>query len=96
MSKILNVQARRVISRPKATLYLVLSLLLLYAFLLRSQGAAQYRAWRQAVDLSNTILGGTSSLDTESEEVQQPLGPPEINDDDLRKQYKQEYEELGK
>ena len=101
MSKILQVQHRRVLSRQKATLYLATLLVLLYLFFQRSQ-RAQYQVWRQAVDLSHTILGGATATDFASEEIQWTPAPtvsddtPQVSEEDLKELFKQEYNDLGK
>jgi hypothetical protein len=101
MSKILQVQHRRVLSRQKATLYLATFVVLLYLFFQRSQ-RAQYQVWRQAVDLRDTILGGAASTQSTSEEIQWAPAPtvdqdaPQLSEDDLKELFKQEYNDLGK
>ncbi|KAB5572670.1 hypothetical protein GE09DRAFT_993325 [Coniochaeta sp. 2T2.1] len=101
MSKILQVQHRRVLSRQKATLYLALFVILLYLFFQRSQHA-QYQVWRQAVDLGNTILGATASTDLPGEELKwtppTPVddGAPPVTDEELKELFKEEYNDLGK
>ena len=101
MSKILQVQHRRVLSRQKATLYLALLVILLYLFFQRSQ-KAQYQVWKQAVDLGNTILGSTTSTDLPGEGLNwtppTPVddGAPPVTDEELKELFKEEYKDLGK
>jgi hypothetical protein len=101
MSKILQLQHRRVLSRQKATLYLVILTVLLCLFFQRSQ-RTQYQVWQQAVDLGNTILGGASSTQLASEELNwtppTPLtdGAPPVSDEELNELFKEEYNDLGK
>lgn len=101
MSKILQVQHRRVLSRQKGTLYLAVFVALLYLFVHRSQ-PTQYQVWRQAVDLGNTILGGASPTDLAADELNwtppTPLsdGAPLVSDEDLKELFKEEYNDLGR
>jgi len=101
MSKILQVQHRRVLSRQKATLYLAAFVILLYLFFQRSQ-RAQYQVWKQAVGLGNTILGGAPPIYAASDEIQWTPAPtiddnaPQLSEDDLKELFKQEYNDLGK
>lgn len=101
MSKILQVQHRRVLSRQRATVYLATLVVLLYLFLQRSH-RAQYQVWRQAIDLGNTILAGAVSTDVATDEIQWTAAPavdenaPQLSEDDLRELFKQEYNDLGK
>lgn len=101
MSKILQVQHRRVLSRQRATLYLAAIVVLLYLFLRRSH-QEQYQVWRQAVDLGNTKLAGAAPTEVVSEEIQWAPAPavdenaPQLSEDDLRELFQQEYNDLGK
>jgi hypothetical protein len=94
ISKVMNAQQRRLLLRPRIIIYVILTILLLYVCLLKGEGA-RHQAWRQAVDLSNTLLGGISPAD---EPIEPPIPapePPRINEDEVREQFKREWEELG-
>lgn len=94
ISKVMNAQQRRLFLRPRIIIYVILTILLLYICLLKGEGA-RHQAWRQAVDLSNTILGGISPTDETS---QPPIPAPEaprMSEDEAREQFKREWEELG-
>lgn len=101
MSKILQVQHRRVLSRQKGMLYLAVLVVLLYLFVHRSQHT-QYQVWRQAVDLGNTILGGASSTELVTDELNwtppTPVsdGAQPVSDEDLKELFKEEYNDLGR
>lgn len=101
MSKLLTVQHRRVLSRQKAALYLTVLVILLYLFFQRSQ-RAHYQVWRQAVDLGNTVLGGSSPAQAASEEIQwtpaTPVtdGEPPVSEEELKQLFEADYLELGK
>jgi hypothetical protein len=101
ISKILPGQHRRVLSRQKATIYLAAFVILLYLFFRRGQ-KAQLQVWRQAIDLSSTILNSAASVDNPGEEIQWTPAPtfdvnaPQLTEDDMKELFKQEYNDLGK
>lgn len=101
MTKLLQVQHRRVLSRQRGTLYLATFIILLYLFFQRSQ-RTEYQVWRQAVDLGSTILGGASSTQPASEKLSwTPPTPvsdeaPLMSDEEIKELFKTEYDALGK
>ncbi|KAH8911993.1 hypothetical protein BR93DRAFT_43655 [Coniochaeta sp. PMI_546] len=101
MTKLLQVQHRRVLSRQRGTLYLATFIILLYLFFQRSQ-RTEYQVWRQAVDLGSTILGGASSIQSASEKLSwtppMPVSDeaPLISDEEIKELFKTEYDALGK
>lgn len=95
ISKVMNAQQRRLFLRPKFLLSAMVAILLLYICLLKNEGTRQ-QVWRQAVDLSKTMLDGISSSNEPSAAWSPDSDGPRMSDDEARDQFKREWEELGK